>query len=97
MADITTDQVLELENLDPDAWNDYAMTQGWGDGFPLVMPTETKVAAFVETAPGDNEPFLPMSPRRVVPTFESIAANAVMAGCKPKFFPTILAQLSTIL
>ena len=42
MADITTDQVLELENLDPDAWNDYAMAQGWGDGFPLVMPTEAK-------------------------------------------------------
>jgi hypothetical protein len=97
MADITTDQVLELENLDPDAWNDYAMAQGWGDGFPLVMPTEAKVAAFVETAHGDNEPFLPMSPRRVVPTFESIAANAIMAGCKSEFFPTIVAAVRAVL
>ena len=42
-----------------------------------MVPTEDKVAALVGMCRGDNEPFPPMSPRRVVPTLQSIAANAV--------------------
>ncbi len=97
MTDLTESEVIEVGDLDPEQWNDYAAEQGWSDGFPLFAPTEDKVERFIETCRGDNEPFLPMSPRRVVPTLQSIAANAVMAGCQPEYFPVVLAAVRAVL
>jgi len=97
MTDLTKSEVIEVGDLDADRWNDYAEAQGWSDGMPLMVPTEDKVAAFVETCRGDNEPFDPMPPRRVVPTLQSIAANAVMAGCKPEYFPVVASTVRALL
>jgi hypothetical protein len=99
MTDLTESEVLEVgdTNLDAEQWNDYAAEQGWSDGMPLMIPTEEKVAAFVETCRGDNVPFLPMSPRRVIPTLQSIAANAVMAGCKAEYFPVVVSTVRALL
>lgn len=97
MSDLTESEVVEVGDLDPDQWNDYATEQGWSDGMPLMVPTEEKVAEFVETCRGDNEPFPPMSPRRVIPTLGSIAANAVMAGCKPAYFPVVVSAVRALL
>ncbi|MBS04392.1 MAG: hypothetical protein CMQ24_17025 [Gammaproteobacteria bacterium] len=100
MAD-TTDaaeqEVIELGDLDPAEWNDYAEAQGWSDGLPLVMPTESAVERFVAAARGENEPFRPISPRQVVPTLRSLAANAVMAGCRPEYFPVVLSAVRAVL
>jgi len=94
----TTDaEFVEIGELDFDEWNDYALACGWGDGLPLMVPSEEKVSALVETCRGDNEPFLPMSPRRVVPTLRSIAANAVMAGCQPQYFPVVISAVRGVL
>ena len=38
-----------------------------------------------------------MPPRRVVPTLQSIAANAVMAGCKPEYFPVVVSTVRALL
>lgn len=89
--------VLDLAEMDADQWNDHAIAQGWSDGLPLMMPTEKAVARFVAVARGDNAPFGPISPRQLVPTLESLAANAVMAGCKPEYFPVVLAGLRAVL
>ncbi len=97
MAEAPTTEVVELAELTPEAWNDYAIEQGWSDGLPLAMPTEAAVQRFVEAATGDNETFAPISPRQVVPTIRSLAANAVMAGCKPEYFPVVLAGLRSVL
>ena len=35
---------------------------------PLYVPTEAKVAKFVETVRGDNRPYSPVPPRQIVPT-----------------------------
>ncbi|MFT5394583.1 MAG: hypothetical protein ACI8PT_004794, partial [Gammaproteobacteria bacterium] len=43
MTTDTDSEFIDLDDLDPDAWNDYAQEQGWSDGFPLVMPTEVAV------------------------------------------------------
>ena len=67
---------IEIGDLNPDEWNDYAERQGWSDGLPLVMPTEAAVERFVEVCRGDNEPFAPVTPRQIVPTLHSLAANA---------------------
>lgn len=90
-------EILDIGELDPDQWNEYAIEQGWSDGFPLVVPTESAVERFVETCRGDNEPFPPMSPRRLVPTLSGIAANAVMAGCKAEYFPLVVAAVRAVL
>ena len=90
MTNLTESEVIEVGDLDPEQWNDYAEEQGWGDGMPLMVPTEEKVAALLETCRGDNEPFLPMPPRRVIPTMKSIAANAAMAGCRSEYFPVVV-------
>lgn len=97
MADAADSEVLDIGALDPEAWAEYAAEQGWSDGLPLVPPTEAAVARFVEACRGDNEPFPPVSPRQVVPTLRSLAANAVMAGCKPEHFPVVLAALRGVL
>src|SRR3546814_7354972 len=64
---------------------------------PLMLPTEAAVAKFTAISRGDNEAFAPISPRQVVPTLGSLAANAVMAGCRPEYFPVVLAALRGVL
>ena len=97
MSDSADTEILDIADLDQEAWQDYAIEQGWSDGLPLVMPTEASVARMVAAAHGDNEGFAPISPRQVVPTMASLAANAVMAGAKAAYFPAILAGLRGIL
>ena len=97
MTDLTESELVEVGELDPDQWNDFAAEQGWSDGLPLMMPTEDKVERMVEACRGDNEPFPPMSPRRVVPTLRSIAANSVMAGCRPEYFPVVVTAVRAVL
>ena len=95
---MTTDtETIEIGELSPDAWNEYAIAQGWSDGLPLVMPTEAAVERFLAAGRGDNQTFAPISPRQLVPSLKSLAANAVMAGCKPEYFPVVLAGLRAVL
>jgi hypothetical protein len=97
MSDAAEAEVLEIPEMDPDAWADYVEAQGWTDGLPLVPPAEEAVARMMEGARGDNEPFPAITPRQVVPTLRSLAANAVMAGCRPEYFPAVLAALRGVL
>ncbi|HJQ60694.1 MAG TPA: UGSC family (seleno)protein, partial [Vineibacter sp.] len=97
MKDTAEIELLDIPDLDAEAWNEFALEQGWGDGMPLALPTEAAVAKFVAVCRGDNQPFAAVSPRQVVPTLQSLAANAVMAGCKPAYFPVVLAALRGVL
>ncbi|MGE5150256.1 MAG: UGSC family (seleno)protein, partial [Rhodospirillaceae bacterium] len=98
MKDIADQEVIELDdNMDVEAFNDFAREQGWSDGMPLFVPTEAKVAKFVETVRGDNRPYAPVPPRQVIPTVQALAANAVMAGCKPEYYPVATAALRGVL
>lgn len=95
------DAVAEAELLDldegPDAWVEHTERNGLGDGLPLVAPTEARVQAFLDAVAGDDGNFDPVPPRRVIPTLRSVAANAVMAGCRPEYFPVVLAAVRAIL
>jgi len=97
MNDIAEQQVMDIPDMDVEAFNEFAARQGWSDGLPLYIPTEAKVAIFVDTVRGDNRPFSPVPPRQVVPTVQSLAANAVMAGCKAEYFPVVTAALRGVL
>ncbi|MBT6273274.1 MAG: hypothetical protein HOI95_03985 [Chromatiales bacterium] len=88
---------VDIGELSPAQWSEYALAQGWSDGLPLVMPTRADVESFTATVRGDNEPIGPIPPRRVIPTMESLAANAVMAGCRAEYFPVVVAALRAVL
>lgn len=73
------------------AINELYLEKGWGDGLPLVPPTEARVAAMLDYCdrPWD-QPIAKVAPRYGEATPLRLAANAVMAGCKPEYFPLIM-------
>lgn len=80
-----------------DAVEDY-FDLGVTDGLPVVPPTIERVQellALAGLAPDDALGEVPT--RRVVVTADKVAANAVMAGCRPEYFPTVLATVRAFL
>jgi hypothetical protein len=72
--------------------------RGWTDGLPVVVPTADKVAAMVAASGREpSERVGPIPPRWRDGTIEKIAVNAVMAGCRPDYFPVVLAALDAAL
>ena len=71
--------------------------RGWTDGLPIVGPTETRVHEFLkQTARDPREIVGVLPPRQGEATIEKIAANAVMAGCRPEYLPVILAAIEAL-
>ncbi|MBI2320836.1 MAG: hypothetical protein HYU88_01740 [Chloroflexi bacterium] len=71
---------------------------GWTDGLPVVPPTRPLVQrflAYVERHP--DEPVGEIPPLGGRATIEKIAINAVMAGCKPEYFPVVIAAIDALL
>lgn len=69
---------------------------GWTDGLPIVLPTETRVAEMLtgtDHDPGEVVGFMCVQTHqeRLEYTVEKVAAIAVMAGARPEHFPVILA------
>jgi hypothetical protein len=83
-------EVVELaDELDP---IEYCYEQGWTDGLPVVPPTPERVAAAVAAtgrAPGEVVCSYAERAREV--TLQSVAVNAVMAGCRPAYTPVVVA------
>ena len=72
--------------------------RGWTDGLPVVIPTAEKVAAMVAASGRDAaEQVGPIPPRWRQATIEKIAINAVLAGCRPEYFPVVLAAIDALL
>ena len=70
---------------------------GWSDGLPVVPPVEYKVREMLELSgmTGEEE-IVTFDMRRRVLTAENAAANAVMAGCLPEYFPVLTTALRTL-
>jgi hypothetical protein len=78
----------ELQEMFRDGW--------WSDGLPVVLPTPARVAEMLKATQHDpSEVVGKMRPTETQEdwsyTVEQVAANAVMAGAKPEYFPVILA------
>src|SRR5271169_5213231 len=72
--------------------------RGWTDGLPVVFPTVHKVAVMVEASGrAASEQIGPVPPCWRNATIEKIAINAVMAGCRPEYFPVVLAAIDALL
>lgn len=79
------------------AFNNWALAQGWGDGLPLIPPTEDRVQDFL-VAGGrfPDELVCTLPPLRAECTVEKVAINAVMAGCTGDALPLICAGLEAM-
>ncbi|HUM15167.1 MAG TPA: hypothetical protein VL086_05720 [Candidatus Nitrosotalea sp.] len=72
-------------------------SRGVTDGLPVVPPTATRVAAAVAASGrSPDELVAEMPPRFGRATVQRIAINAVMAGCRPDYFPVVLAAVEAI-
>jgi hypothetical protein len=83
---------------DPEAIFALFTREGWTDGLPIVPPTAARVAEMLASTDLEAGASLgPMAPRWGEATIAKIAVNAVMAGCKPEYFPVVVTAVKAIL
>jgi peroxiredoxin len=70
--------------------------RGWTDGLPVVPPTPERVEAML----GGRDPAASLGlvpPAHGEATLERVAACAVLAGCRPAYFPVVVAAVEAAL
>jgi peroxiredoxin len=70
--------------------------RGWTDGLPVIPPTPARVEAML----GGRDPsemLGEMPPAMARVTLERVAACAVLAGCRPEYFPVVAAAVRAVL
>lgn len=84
-------------DADSVAFTRFATDAGWGDGLPLVPPTEERVREHVRASgrfPDEVLGVLP--PRNGRASVEKLAVNAVMAGAPPESMPLLCAATEAV-
>jgi len=98
-APALTDELVArvFEISDPEDAIEFCYAQGWTDGLPVVPPTAARVREFLAVGgrPGDDVVLEYVERSRTV-TVEKVAINAVMAGCRPEYFPVVLALVGAM-
>jgi hypothetical protein len=90
-------QMIEIEDS-VEGFYEFLDETNTGDGLPGVPPTQARVDAMLATTPRDPDELLGLlKPRHGMATIEAIARNAVMAGCKPEYFPVVVAAVEAVL
>jgi hypothetical protein len=76
---------------------EYCYEQGWTDGLPVVPATQSDIDACLATTPHQADEIIGSQPHlsRSI-TVAQAAANAIMAGCKPEYFPVVLAAWQAV-
>jgi peroxiredoxin len=70
--------------------------RGWTDGLPVIPPTRERVTAMLDGR--DPSALLgEVPPALGEATLERVAACAVLAGCRPEYFPVVLAVVEAAL
>jgi hypothetical protein len=86
-----------METLELDVWDvqETFFENGWTDGLPIVPPRPELVEAMLDGFdPDEVVGALPRRRRSI--TAQQAAVQAVMAGCKPAYFPIVLAALGAL-
>jgi hypothetical protein len=75
---------------DVEAWFERGVT----DGLPVVPPSRQRVDAMLAATPRARDQLVAeVPPNFGRGTVEKLAVNAVMAGCRPEYFPVVLAAV----
>jgi len=73
---------------------EYCYEQGWTDGLPVIPPLDEFVDEFLgQTDRNPDEVVMGVSHLDRTCTVRQAAINAVMAGCRPEYFPVVLAAV----
>ena len=82
---------------DPVEFNRACACRHWSDGLPVVPPTRKRVEWMLSgTRRSPGEIIHRVAPGFGAASIERIAANAVMAGCRPELFPVLLAVVEAV-
>ncbi len=97
MVDVLASDRIVVES-DPYALYELSLEEGWGDGLPLLPPTEERVLELLEASPypADHAIVEEMHPAGGAATIEKIAINAAMTGCRPEHLPFVIASVQAI-
>lgn len=91
-----TTPALEIQR-DPEALYALSIAEGWGDGVPLLPPTDARIEALLDATPRPADDVIGrLPPRHGSATIELAAVNAAMAGCQAEAFPLVIAALGAI-
>lgn len=91
-----TSPTLEIDD-DPDAFFALSLVEGFGDGAPLIPPTDARIEALLAATPLPPSHVIgKLPPRHGVATVELAAINSVMAGVEPDAFPLVIAALEAL-
>jgi hypothetical protein len=89
-----------VEDLNVEAMRDarqaieYYFEQGWTDGLPVVPPIQEFVDEFLAQTDRSPDEIVIKQPHLYRDcSIRQAAINAVMAGCKPEYFPVVLGVL----
>jgi len=73
---------------------EYCYEQGWTDGLPVVPPLQEFVEEFLAQTDRDpDEVVMAVQHLDRACTVRQAAINAVMAGCRPEYFPVLVAVI----
>lgn len=79
------------------AMNERFLAYGWSDGLPLVPPTEEALERMLQgTRRNPEDVVAVLEPGFGTGTVAKIAANAVMAGCRPEHLPVVIAAVECL-
>lgn len=93
------DADVALEDDDPEAFLEFAQARGWGDGLPLIPPTQDRVERALATLPPGLDPdevLTALPPRGGLVTRRTLAVNAVMAGCPAGTLPVLTTAIRAL-
>jgi hypothetical protein len=80
-----------------DEVNAYFHEMDWSDGLPIVPPTLERVEEFLRYTDRSPEEVIAVLPQmNLRATVWNIAANGVMAGCKPQTMPALVALVEAL-
>lgn len=94
--------MIRMESVDyAQAYTDFntlAIRRRWGDGLPLVPPTEDRIRWILEGSDQPRDRFIgKFMPRGGIVTMETLAVSLAMAGGRPEYLPVLLAAVEAIL
>lgn len=73
------------------------LERGWGDGLPIVPPTEERIHRMLSgTRRSPDQVVAALPPAGGEATVEKIAVNCVMAGCRPDYLPVVNAAIEAM-
>ena len=95
MSDFVSEQLEVDDNFE--AVQGLYLERGWTDGLPVVPPTLERVADMLAATPMQPQDIIgEIPPNWGSATVEKLAVNAVMAGCRPEYFPVLIASVEAI-